>query len=195
MNGAGRIRAHRGGLAFALPAWVGLSLGPPPRVGFGFDPRTRVGLALGLPPRVGFALGPLPRVGFVYGPRTRVALALGPAPKIGLAVLTVLLAVLFSHPEGSLASEGSQEPSNQSVSLRCQIDGKAWQPCRMLIDSIGVHWWLVIGARRFEFHHDGHGNVTVVDGPGLSRSVTPQWRSTGILCWDGLCAEGPIPLD
>lgn len=125
----------------------------------------------------------------------RRGLAFGLPPKVGLAVLTVFLAVLASVPDGTPAVEVNRQSSNQSVALRCQIDGKAWQPCRMLIDSIGVHWWLVIGARRFEFHHDGHGNVTVLDGSRSPRSVMPQWRSKGVLCWDGLCAEGPIPLD
>lgn len=90
------------------------------------------------------------------------------------------------------ASESGPEPS---ISLRCQIDGRAWQPCRMVIESLGEHWWLQVGGRRFEFRHDGHGNVTVADGAGPPHAVTPRWRSSGVLCWDGLCAEGPIPLD
>lgn len=87
------------------------------------------------------------------------------------------------------------EPTARSVLLRCQINGSEWRPCRMVIDSIGEHWWLLVGPRRFEFHHDGRGNVTIGEGSRPARPVTPQWRSTGVLCWDGLCAEGPIPLD
>lgn len=83
----------------------------------------------------------------------------------------------------------------QSVPLRCQIDGGRWQPCRMEIESIGEHWWLLIGARRYEFRHDGLGHVTLGDGRDPLRSVTPRWRPDGSLCWNGLCAQGPIPLD
>lgn len=135
-------------------------------------------------------------MGTVCGVSTRAwGLASGLVRRRGLAVVASLLAVLSSFPFGAGAAEVGRDPSMQSVALRCRIDRSAWQPCRMLIESIGVHWWLVIGARRFEFHHDGHGNVTVVDGSRSPRSVMPQWRSTGVLCWDGLCAEGPIPLD
>lgn len=68
----------------------------------------------------------------------------------------------------------------------------------MVIDSIGEHWWVLVGSRRFEFRHDGHGKVTIVEGrppPRTTGPVTPQWRSEGVLCWDGFCVEGPIPLD
>lgn len=101
---------------------------------------------------------------------------------------------------GSAAfAEPAHEPGDgaigHGIKLRCQIGADSWSDCRMVIDTIGVHWWLVVGDRRFEFRHDGRGSVTMAEGALGPKTVMPQWRSTGVLCWDGICAEGAIPLD
>lgn len=103
------------------------------------------------------------------------------------ASLRVSAQTRVQGPEPSMA-EGS-------VALRCRINGAPWQPCAMEIDRLGEHWWLVIGVRRFEFQHDGHGQVTLSDTVQGPRRVTPEWRGQGVLCWGDLCAEGAIPLD
>lgn len=81
------------------------------------------------------------------------------------------------------------------IALRCRIHAQPWQVCSMEIDRVGEHWWLLFDGRRFEFRHDGHGQVTLSDPDQGSRLVTPEWRGPGVLCWGDLCAEGPIPLD
>lgn len=95
----------------------------------------------------------------------------------------------------TMAQEPAPSGAEGRVALRCRISGASWQPCAMEIDRLGEHWWLVIGVRRFEFHHDGRGQVTLSDTVQGPRRVTPEWRGQGVLCWDDLCAEGPIPLD
>ena len=127
---------------------------------------------------------------------------LGPAAAILLCGLLILGCGLwgfglrrFGLRLDAAHAELHQELSPAFIAARCQINDGPWQPCRMVIRSIGLHWWLLIGGRRFEFRHDGQGIVTVGEGHRPPRPVTPRWRSQGVLCWDGLCVEGPIPLD
>jgi hypothetical protein len=37
--------------------------------------------------------------------------------------------------------------------------------------------------------------VTMRRDDGPWRQVSSRWEQPGDLCWDGLCARGPIPLD
>lgn len=101
------------------------------------------------------------------------------------------VAISLERPEPDQARSTAEAPA----ALRCRINVAPWQACAMEIDRVGEHWWLVFGGRRFEFRHDGHGQVTLSDPVQGSRRVTPEWRGPGVLCWDDLCAEGPIPLD
>lgn len=69
-----------------------------------------------------------------------------------------------------------------------------WQPCRMRVEQVGTHWYLLIGNQQVEFRHDGDGLVRVRQ-QGAWRSVTSRWEADTSLCWDGYCARGDIPLD
>ena len=86
------------------------------------------------------------------------------------------------------------------IQLQCRLAAGPWQPCRMEVEQVGGHWWLLVGKRRIEFRHDGKGTVTMQGLPahGSSsqgwRRVSSRWEDTS-LCWDGICARGPIPLD
>ncbi|MFN5119379.1 MAG: hypothetical protein ACK5FE_02640 [Cyanobacteriota bacterium] len=86
------------------------------------------------------------------------------------------------------------------IQLQCRLAAGPWQPCRMEVEQVGSHWWLLVGKRRIEFRHDGMGTVTMqgLPAPGSSfpgwRPVSSRWEDTS-LCWDGICARGPIPLD
>lgn len=121
---------------------------------------------------------------------------------------SAVLSVPISTPRFPDAIEGSIGPPRQipepgpafstaaePVKLRCRINSAPWQPCVLEIDRVGEHWWLVVGARRFEFRHDGRGQVILSDSDQGPRPVAPEWRGQGVLCWQDLCAEGAIPLD
>ena len=106
-----------------------------------------------------------------------------------------VLILLESGAPGTRARPVAAEPPADAIDLRCQIGFASWTDCQMVIDRIGEHGWLVVGKRRFEFRHDGHGSVTMAEGALSPKPVTTRWRSSRVLCWDGLCAEGAIPLD
>ena len=120
---------------------------------------------------------------------------MGAAAQRCLPILgTVLVLLGPGIPEGRARPAG-EELRAETIDLRCQIGTQSWSECQMVIDRIGEHWWLVVGKQRFEFRHDGRGSVTMAEGALPPKPVITRWRSSGILCWDGLCAEGPIPLD
>jgi hypothetical protein len=81
-----------------------------------------------------------------------------------------------------------------NLPLQCRLGEGAWQPCRMEIQTLGEHWWLQIGSERIEFRHGGDGSVRM-QRAGAWRAVTPSWQGGTSLCWDGVCAQGAIPLD
>ncbi|MEB3265881.1 MAG: hypothetical protein VKN13_04630 [Cyanobacteriota bacterium] len=115
------------------------------------------------------------------------------APRtIGAAtVAPLLLMPLFgAHP--LLAQE---QGMGSSVSLECRLADGPWQQCRMQVQQVGEHWFLVVGRRQFEFRHDGSGQVTMQQNNGQRRSVSATWQADASLCWDGVCARGAIPLD
>jgi hypothetical protein len=64
----------------------------------------------------------------------------------------------------------------------------------MEVVNTGHQWFLVVGQRRYGFHHDGSGRVRMNAG-GKWQEVTPRWDNDGSLCWDGVCVRGEIPLD
>ena len=82
-----------------------------------------------------------------------------------------------------------------SVPLRCQLDGGAWRDCQMVVEQVGALWQLVLGRERYGFQHDGRGLVRMRRGSGAWTPVQARWRADASLCWDGLCAQGAIPLD
>ncbi|QEY31642.1 hypothetical protein EVJ50_04620 [Synechococcus sp. RSCCF101] len=90
----------------------------------------------------------------------------------------------------------------EEVPLQCRLEKGAWQPCRMGVEDVGRRWWLQLDSRRWQFQHDGSGRVRMQAPDAGWRSVEPRWESitavepaSHALCWDGVCALGPIPLD
>ena len=82
-----------------------------------------------------------------------------------------------------------------SVPLRCRVDGGAWRDCQMVVQQVGTQWQLVLGGERYGFQHDGRGRVQMQRGAGAWATVQARWSADSCLCWDGLCAQGAIPLD
>lgn len=85
--------------------------------------------------------------------------------------------------------------ANSEAPLRCRIGRGPWQACRLVVDRDGLSWELTVGAQRIRFRHDGRGSVTMRMGPHLWQPVEARWIAEAVLCWDGVCAQGPIPLD
>lgn len=98
-----------------------------------------------------------------------------------------------------LLVEGVASPQanaqGQVAALQCRVGGGPWQPCRMEIEDMGLHWVLRIGEQRIEFRHSGDGAVRMQKGAGSWQPVTATWQQDTSLCWDGVCARGDIPLD
>ena len=75
----------------------------------------------------------------------------------------------------------------------------------MEVEQPGVRWTLVLGKRRIAFRHDGSGTVqmwdpaqTAAEAPGEARAWRPvetTWIAGPALCWNGVCAQGDVPLD
>jgi hypothetical protein len=80
------------------------------------------------------------------------------------------------------------------IPLECRLKTGPWRPCTMLVEQVGLHWWLVVDDVRYEFEHDGKGTMRLRDGGGWRR-VNSHWAEDMSLCWNGLCARGDIPLD
>lgn len=83
----------------------------------------------------------------------------------------------------------------QVGALQCRLASGPWQPCRMEVQNIGLHWVLRVGDQRIEFRHSGDGSVRMQKGAGPWQPVTATWQPDTSLCWDGVCAKGDIPLD
>jgi len=83
----------------------------------------------------------------------------------------------------------------QAALLQCRLGSGPWQPCRMEMQDVGLHWVLRIGEKRIEFRHSGDGAVRMQRGAGPWQPVTASWQADASLCWDGVCAKGEIPLD
>ncbi|MCS5698690.1 hypothetical protein NZK32_06510 [Cyanobium sp. FGCU-52] len=82
-----------------------------------------------------------------------------------------------------------------SIPLQCRRENGPWRACTMLVEEVGQHWWLVIEGERFEFVHDGTGRMRLRREGGDWRDVESRWAADTSLCWNGICAKGPIPLD
>lgn len=102
---------------------------------------------------------------------------------VGVGVLLLL---------GGLAAARAQA---LSLPLQCRLQEGSWQPCRMEIQTLGEHWWLQIGRERIEFRHGGDGSVRMQRAGAAWQAVIPRWQGENSLCWDGVCAQGAIPLD
>lgn len=112
----------------------------------------------------------------------------------GTAAPLLLTGVLLSGLlVGTRAVVAGGEPL--SLPLQCRLGQGPWLPCRMEVQDVGLHWFLLIGSQRIEFRHGGDGAVRMLRGEGPWRPVTAQWQADTSLCWDGVCAKGEIPLD
>jgi hypothetical protein len=85
--------------------------------------------------------------------------------------------------------------SPTAIPLQCRRQSGPWRACTMLVEQVGQHWWLVIEGDRFEFTHDGTGRMRLRQEGGDWRDVESRWAADTSLCWNGICAFGPIPLD
>lgn len=89
----------------------------------------------------------------------------------------------------------SAPPLPQRYPVHCRLAGGPWAACVMAIEQLGERWWLELGGQRVVFRHDGKGTVQMQRRPGQWQTVTAQWSDDQALCWDGVCAKGPFPLD
>lgn len=112
-------------------------------------------------------------------------------------ITLVALALLAITPLGRAAWADGVPGDGEvfSVPLRCQVDGGSWRDCRMVVNQVGTHWQLVLGNERYGFRHDGRGLVRMRRGSGAWMPVEARWSAEASLCWDGICAQGAIPLD
>lgn len=83
----------------------------------------------------------------------------------------------------------------RAVPLLCRLGPGPWQPCRMEVQDLGLHWFLQIGSERIEFRHSGDGTVRMQRTGRDWQAVESRWQADASLCWDGVCARGEIPLD
>jgi hypothetical protein len=102
----------------------------------------------------------------------------------GLALLSLAL-------PASLAAQTLADP----LPLRCQVQGGPWRDCQMRVHNLGERWTLVVGREEFAFQHDGKGSIRMRTARSTWVPVQPRWREDATLCWDGVCAQGEIPLD
>lgn len=89
--------------------------------------------------------------------------------------------------------------------LRCRLGEGPWQSCSMDVDRPGERWSIQVAGRRIAFRHDGSGTVTMQDpapvplpngdDSGAWVPVDTTWIAGPALCWNGVCAQGDIPLD
>lgn len=112
----------------------------------------------------------------------------GPAVRATAALIAWLLKIVVAAPAPALAQV-------QVAALQCRLAAGPWQPCRMEVQDIGLHWVLRIGEQRIEFRHSGDGSVRMQQGAGPWQPVTATWQPDTSLCWDGVCARGNLPLD
>lgn len=94
---------------------------------------------------------------------------------------------------GALTLSAFSARAQRMADLRCRQLPGDWQRCQMLLATSGHAWTLVIGQQTIEFRHDGHGQITMRRSAGGWRAVEARWYPDASLCWDGICARGPIP--
>jgi hypothetical protein len=83
----------------------------------------------------------------------------------------------------------------ERVPLRCRLDQGPWKACVMTVTQVGQFWSLEVAGETFAFRHDGRGQVTMRRGQASPRVVNARWLADQTLCWDGVCAQGAMPLD
>jgi hypothetical protein len=112
-------------------------------------------------------------------------------------IITAALALVAVTALGSRGVANGAHGQQQAfmVPLRCQVNGGAWRDCQMVVEQVGALWQLVLGAERYGFQHDGSGLVRMRRGEGEWTLVQARWSADASLCWEGLCAQGDIPLD
>ncbi|MFQ6537209.1 MULTISPECIES: hypothetical protein [Aphanothece] len=106
----------------------------------------------------------------------------GPA----LGLLTALLMLAPGTP-------ATAEP--RGIDLRCREGSGPWKPCRMEVESVGERWSLIVGGQRIEFRQDGRGAFAMQRDHSNWIPVEASWSEDPALCWDGICAQGDLPLD
>ncbi|MCH9713080.1 MAG: hypothetical protein K0U63_00795 [Cyanobacteria bacterium] len=111
-----------------------------------------------------------------------------------LAVSLLAGAPLSPALSQQLTQQLSQQPLTR-VPLRCRLDGGPWRDCLMVVERMGEAWQLLLGSEQFGFQHDGSGQVQMRRGQAPWLPVQARWTADAALCWDGICAQGNIPLD
>lgn len=109
---------------------------------------------------------------------------------MAVAFLTGLALLTLALPAGAHA-----QTLDDPLPLRCQVQGGPWRDCQMRVHALGEHWTLVVGREEFAFQHDGKGSIRMRTARTNWVPVQPRWREEATLCWDGVCAQGDIPLD
>lgn len=89
----------------------------------------------------------------------------------------------------------SRVSSQERVPLRCRVDRGPWRECVLTVSQVGQIWSLEVAGQSFAFRHDGSGRVTMRRGRAAPREVSARWLADQTLCWDGVCAQGALPLD
>jgi hypothetical protein len=112
----------------------------------------------------------------------------------GLALL-LLMRPLLMHSLLILPLSAMAEDLPGPVPLRCQIRGGPWRDCQMRVQRIGEEWTLVVGGQHYAFQHDGKGSIRMQAGQAPWVQVQARWNDDAALCWDGICAQGELPLD
>ncbi len=116
-------------------------------------------------------------------------------PPAGFLALLLACSLLVGTPlTPALSQQLSQQPLIR-VPLRCRLDGGPWRDCVMVVERLGEAWQLLLGSEQFGFQHDGSGQVQMRRGQARWLPVQARWTADAALCWDGLCAQGNIPLD
>ncbi len=119
----------------------------------------------------------------------------GSRPSDADALAGVMALLLVCALLGQAIVSPAALAQGQAAALQCRLGGGPWQPCRMEMQDMGLHWVLRIGTQQIEFRHSGDGAVRMQKAGGPWQPVTATWQPDASLCWDGVCAKGDIPLD
>jgi len=104
--------------------------------------------------------------------------------------LVQLVVVLGLQMAAATVAAGPTDP------LTCRLDQGPWLPCVLQLDADGLGWRLTIVTQQsLQFKHDGFGRVSMRRGSAPWQAVEARWLADASLCWNGVCARGPIPLD
>ncbi|SBO42310.1 hypothetical protein [Cyanobium sp. NIES-981] len=118
-----------------------------------------------------------------------------------LLLVALQVAVL---PIGSATAQdmaaAAATPLAEPIQLRCRDRNGPWADCHLQVEEIGRRWRLLLDGQSIEFRHDGRGSVTMqrhrTGEPATTWvPVEPRWSEEQALCWDGICAQGDLPLD